>query len=104
MIRILSIGPDREKIASRSRALTELGYQVYGCAWYADATRVARTQQFHFVLLCDDFPVGYARQLAAELQRLMPKARIIILPSGPTPITTSAIEELLRGHALPRAA
>ena len=99
MIRILSIGPDPDILAARSRILAQSGYDVCSAASRADALAAAKLRRFDAVLLCSEFPFGYARQLANELRPLIQRAPLIAL-SGQNPISVAEIEETIRDNEM----
>ncbi len=95
-MRILSVGPDPDVLASRNRVLAKLGYEVRGAATCAEALHAARSQAFDIALVCSQFPRGYASELAAELRSLMPRSLVLFVPDGSEAELVEQIEDAIR--------
>lgn len=105
MAKILSVGPDREVLACRNRALAQLGHEVRGAATRADAIAVARSQAFGVALICNSFPRGYADELAGELQKLLPGAVVLCLGDASGDLSLADLHEWIQdSEARPKAA
>lgn len=105
MAAILSVGPDRELLAVRNRALAQLGYDVRGAATRVDALTAARSNRFDVALLCNTFPEGYAAEFARELASLMPTTPVLHVPDGGAANTLDDIQQMIEDIvARPKAA
>lgn len=100
MARILSVGPDREILADRNRALAQRGHYVHSAATRTDAVVAAVTQPFDVALVCNSFPKGYASAFARDLQALMPRSAVVFILSAKTGIIAE-IEEMIQEFTIP---
>lgn len=104
MARILSVGPNRESLVWRTRSLVRIGHHVRGAVTHREALNAAESQRFDVALICNEFPRGYAIELASELQRLMPSAVVLIIPKSNQNQPAADIQELLAGAMRSKAA
>ena len=98
MAKILSIGPDRNVLATRNRELRLMGHDVRGVDTRANALALAKHGTFEFIVLCDRFLPAYAAELADELRILAPGSTILVLAGRATSLTTAEINTLLVNH------
>ncbi len=104
-MKILSIGPDRDILAGRNRALAGRGHNVHGAATRIDALAAAKSRRFDVVIFFDGFPDGYATQLAGEMRKLMPHATFLLFQATRESRFMAELEETLRNiTAHPKAA
>lgn len=104
MVKILSVGPDHDLLAARSRELRIYGHHVRSAETRADALALARSGVFDIILVCDRFLPAYAAQLADELHNAMPRTVILVLARYSPPLSTSEIHILIDEQAPSSAA
>ena len=73
MAKILSIGPDHDRLLARNRELKDCGHHIRGAETRTDALELARSGVFEVILLCGQFLPAYASELAKELHIVNPQ-------------------------------
>jgi CheY-like chemotaxis protein len=91
MARILSVGPDHDRLAVRNGELRSYGHQVRSAETRADALDLARSGVFEIILICDQFLPAYAAQLADEFHNATPGTAILVLAGRSSRLSASEI-------------
>lgn len=94
-MKILSVGPDHDILAARSRELKAYGHHVRIAETRADALALARSGVFEIILVCDQFLPAYAAQLTDELHNTSPETIILVLARYSPLLSPSEIHLLI---------
>ncbi len=79
---VLIVSYNPELLLPQTRALTEAGYEVRGCASLSAALGAVGPGKIDLMVLSPDIPVGDRRRMEAEAKRRNQNIRIVLFREG----------------------